>query len=111
MNKSDLVTLLAKRYAYFEHRDMKRVVDTILASIGAWLAQGRRVEIRDFGVFALRYRAARTGRNPATGEKVLVPARYVPFYKMGKLMRARLMPEDQGGVKVAQSLRKRPPRD
>jgi integration host factor subunit beta len=48
------------------------------------LAQGERVEIRNFGNFSLRKREARKARNPKTGEVVDVPAKRVPFFKAGK---------------------------
>jgi integration host factor subunit beta len=54
------------------------------------LAEGGRVEIRGFGSFALNYRPPRTGRNPKSGEKVHVPAKYVPHFKAGKELRSRV---------------------
>ena len=54
------------------------------------LAQGQRIEIRGFGSFGLNYRPPRTGRNPKSGEKVQVPAKYVPHFKAGKELRERV---------------------
>jgi len=54
------------------------------------LADGNRIELRDFGVFEVRQRAARTGRNPKTGEKVNVPARAAVVFKAGKVMKAKV---------------------
>ncbi|CAH1905043.1 integration host factor subunit beta (fragment) [Candidatus Nitrotoga sp. HW29] len=54
------------------------------------LSKGDRIEIRGFGSFALNYRPLRTGRNPKTGSKVLVPAKYVPHFKAGKELRERM---------------------
>lgn len=54
------------------------------------LAQGHRIELRDFGVFEVRQRAARTGRNPKTGDKVEVPARAAVVFKSGKVMKAKV---------------------
>ena len=54
------------------------------------LARGGRIEIRGFGSFALNYRPPRTGRNPKSGEKVQVPAKYVPHFKAGKELRERV---------------------
>ena len=50
----------------------------------------RRVEIRGFGTFALNYRPPRVGRNPKTGERVDVPAKYTPHFKPGKELRERV---------------------
>ncbi len=52
------------------------------------LAKGDKVEIRGFGSFRVRERAAKEGRNPKTGEKVYVPPKKVPFFKTGKDFRA-----------------------
>ena len=54
------------------------------------LSRGDRVEIRGFGVFAVKQRKARVGRNPRTGELVDVKEKMVPYFKPGKEMRARL---------------------
>jgi integration host factor subunit beta len=54
------------------------------------LARGDRVELRGFGTFSLKHRAARTGRNPLTGAQVAIDAKSLPFRKTGKEMRERL---------------------
>jgi integration host factor subunit beta len=51
---------------------------------------GGRVEIRGFGSFGLNYRPPRQGRDPKTGDKVKVPAKYVPHFKAGKELRERV---------------------
>ena len=56
----------------------------------AALARGERVELRGFGAFSVKNRPARIGRNPRTGDKVVVAEKYVPFFKTGKEMRERL---------------------
>ena len=59
------------------------------------LARGDRVELRGFGAFTVKHRAARQGRNPRTGDTVFVEDKYVPFFKTGKELRERLNPDDQ----------------
>ena len=54
------------------------------------LATGARIEIRGFGSFSLNYRPARQGRNPKSGERVQVAAKYVPHFKAGKELRERV---------------------
>jgi integration host factor subunit beta len=54
------------------------------------LAQGERIEIRGFGAFSLRRRESRVGRNPRTGELVVLPERHVPHFKPGKELRERV---------------------
>jgi integration host factor subunit beta len=54
------------------------------------LAQGKRIEIRGFGSFSLNHRRPRQGRNPKTGQLLLVPAKRSPHFKAGKELRARV---------------------
>ena len=54
------------------------------------LAEGQRIEIRGFGSFSLSRRPPRIGRNPKSGEKVLVPEKRVPHFKAGKELRERV---------------------
>ena len=54
------------------------------------LEKSERIEIRGFGSFSLHYRPARKGRNPKTGEPVVLPEKYVPHFKPGKELRERV---------------------
>ena len=90
MTRSDLIAALACRFPHLTTADAELVVKEIIGAIGAALAHGDRVEIRGFGSLSLNYRLPRTGRNPKSGEKVSVPAKYVPHFKAGKEMRERV---------------------
>ncbi len=90
MTRSDLISRLAERYPQLLAKDTELAVKVILDAMSETLAQGGRIEIRGFGSFALNYRPPRTGRNPKTGEKVQVPAKYVPHFKAGKELRERV---------------------
>jgi integration host factor subunit beta len=90
MTRSDLVTRLAERFAQLTQRDTEFAVKTILDTMSDALARGYRIEIRGFGSFALNYRPPRTGRNPKSGDKVSVPAKWVPHFKAGKELRERV---------------------
>ena len=90
MTRSDLIAKLAERYPQLLTRDAELVVKVILDAMSGALAKGGRIEIRGFGSFALNYRPPRTGRNPKSGEKVQVPAKYVPHFKAGKELRERV---------------------
>jgi integration host factor subunit beta len=90
MTKSELIQRLAERNPHLLQRDAERIVSTILEEITAALARGDRVELRGFGAFSIKRRAARTGRNPRTGEAVDVSAKAVPYFKTGKELRERL---------------------
>ena len=59
-------------------------------SIGHSLEVGNRVELRGFGSFGLKERRSREGRNPKTGERVMVDAKRVLFFKAGKALRERV---------------------
>ncbi len=61
-----------------------------LTSIIEALRRGEHVELRGFGSFRFRDRLPRAGRNPKTGESVSVPAKRVPFFKVGKDLRERV---------------------
>ena len=90
MTKSELIARLAELNPSLYHRDLEQLVNTVFETISEALEKGDRVELRGFGAFSLRERKARIGRNPRTGESVNVAAKTIPFFKMGKGMRARL---------------------
>lgn len=72
---------------------VKNVIQTFLDEIIAELGQGNRLEFRDFGVFELRERAARIAQNPKTMEKVKVPSKRTVKFKIGRLMKEKLIDE------------------
>jgi integration host factor subunit beta len=90
MTRSDLIVKLAERYSQLLAKDAELAVKVILDSMASTLATGGRIEIRGFGSFALNYRPPRLGRNPKSGDKVQVPAKYVPHFKAGKELRERV---------------------
>lgn len=90
MIKSELVARLTARYPHLYHRDVERIVTTVLDSISKALADGHRVELRGFGAFSVKVRPSRMGRNPRTGEPVAVGQKRAPFFRTGKELRERL---------------------
>src|SRR4026208_354154 len=90
MTKTELIAKLAARYPQLVAKDAELAVKMVLDAMSKSLAQGQRIEIRGFGSFGLNYRPPRTGRNPKSGEKVQVPAKYVPHFKAGKELRERV---------------------
>jgi len=90
MTKSELIEILAQRHNQLAPKDAELAVKTMLDAMAAALAHGDRIEIRGFGSFGLNFRPPRTGRNPKTGEKVLVPKKFVPHFKAGKELRERV---------------------
>jgi len=83
MNRSDLINAL-KEEANLSRKDSERIVDTFFQTITETLASGERVEIRGFGSFTVKKYKPYTGRNPKTGVQIRVPAKKLPFFKVGK---------------------------
>ena len=71
-------------------KDIEQAVKIVIEQMTSSLASGKRVEIRGFGSFSLRYRAPRLGRNPKTGESVGLSSKYVPHFKPGKILRDKV---------------------
>jgi nucleoid DNA-binding protein len=70
--------------------EVKRVVQRTLHYLVEGLKEGKTVELRNFGVFKVKQRSPRRGRNPRTGEEVPVPSRRVVVFKPGLLMRQHI---------------------
>jgi integration host factor subunit beta len=87
MNRSDLISKLAESTPNLQAKDVEFGVKIILEKLASTIANGSRVEIRGFGSFGLNYRKPRSGRNPKTGEKITVTAKYHPRFKPGKTLR------------------------
>jgi integration host factor subunit beta len=87
MTKSELINRLAERYSQLVAKDAEFAVKTILDAMTNALASGQRIEIRGFGSFALNSRPPRIGRNPKSGDKVMVPEKRVPHFKPSGWMR------------------------
>ena len=98
MIKSELVARLAQRYPHLYHRDVERIVSTVLDEIIRALSGGNRVELRGFGAFSVKVRPSRQGRNPRTGEPVVVDEKRAPFFRTGKELRERLNGDPQLGA-------------
>ncbi|MCL2871871.1 MAG: integration host factor subunit beta [Betaproteobacteria bacterium] len=89
MTKSELVGRLAAQFPQLA-KDTEFAVKTILDAMIEALVRGDRVEIRGFGSFGLNYRPPRLGRNPKTGEQVMVSEKRIPHFKAGKELRERV---------------------
>ena len=94
MIKSELIQHIAEQNPHLYHRDVERIVNTILDEIVRAMSDGNRVELRGFGAFSVKYRKARTARNPRSGEPVRVAEKKAPFFKTGKELRERLNAEN-----------------
>ncbi len=97
ITKKDLVDRIADKTGS-KRVIVKKIVQTFLDEIVTELGEGNRLEFRDFGVFEIRYRAARIAQNPKTMQKVPVPAKRTVKFKIGRLMKQRLFGDEDGAV-------------
>jgi len=86
MTKEELVAKAAQD-ADITKTQAAAAMKSILASIEAALAKGDKVSLVGFGTFSVARRAAREGRNPATGKPIQIPAANVPKFKAGKKLK------------------------
>ena len=89
ITKKKLVDKIAEKTGV-KHATVKAVVQQFLDEITTELAKRNRLEFRDFGVFEVKERAARTAQNPKTLEPVKVLAKRRVKFKMGRVMRERM---------------------
>jgi DNA-binding protein HU-beta len=89
MKKSDLVDAIAGK-AGTPKAQVQQMVDDVFELIAEGLSKGEKIDLRGFGTFSVRDSAARTGRNPQTGEPIAIPARRVPGFKPGKELKERV---------------------
>lgn len=83
MNKSELIDAIAQKGGLTKV-DAGKALDATLEAISDALKTGDTVTLVGFGSFSVKERAARTGRNPKTGEELKIPASKVPSFKAGK---------------------------
>lgn len=86
MNKADLVKQVAAK-ANLTQVDAANAIDAMTVAITKALADGDSVMLVGFGQFSVKHRAARTGRNPKTGEEIQIAATKVPDFKAGKALK------------------------
>lgn len=91
MTKSELIQRLCKRYPHLYQRDIEVLVNTMFGEISQALTDGNRVELRGFGAFSVRARAARAARNPKNGTTVNVGERHSVYFRAGKELREALV--------------------
>lgn len=94
MTRSELVRHIARLSAGITLAQADHCVSIFFNEIAHVLCSGGRVELRGFGVFEVRKRKARLGRNPRTGEAVKIIAKSVPFFKAGKQLRLHVNGQD-----------------
>ena len=86
MNKTELIAAVAEK-AGLTKKDTERVINATVDAITESLVKGDKVQISGFGIFEVKNREARTGRNPQTGETIEIAASRLPAFKAGKAMK------------------------
>lgn len=89
MNKAELIDTVSNQ-AGLSKSDAANAVDSVFGIITRTLQNGDSVTLVGFGTFAVSDRAARTGRNPRTGEAITIPASKSPKFKAGKALKDAL---------------------
>ena len=86
MNKADLVGKVAEK-AGLTKKDAEKAINAFVASVQEALVKKDKVQLIGFGTFEVKERAARTGRNPQTGEAIKIAASKAPVFKVGKALK------------------------
>jgi len=89
MNRSDLIEALAKK-ENLKNKEADEIVNMVFKGFTNALKDGDRIEIRGFGSFSVREYGAYAGKNPMTGKKVQVGEKKLPYFKVGKELKARV---------------------
>ena len=84
MKKSELLVHMKEQNPNFTDEQLNASIEAIFNVISEALTEGKRIEIRGFGAFSIKEKAARTGRNPRTGEAVEIKAKNTVHFKPGK---------------------------
>jgi integration host factor subunit beta len=89
MNKSDLISALAEKEG-LKAKEAFDITNLIFDGFTDTLKKDTKIEIRGFGSFTVRHYDSYTGRNPRTGKQVSVGTKKLPFFKVGKELKARV---------------------
>ena len=100
MTKKEIVKTISEEIGLTQLKT-KEIVQKTFDAIVRSLVDERRIELRNFGVFEVKKRAARKARNPRTGQRVEVPEKYVVTFKPGKEMEERVRELERQAAEVA----------
>lgn len=89
MNRSGVISVL-KEESNLSRKEAEKITEVFFNTIEQTLVKGERVEIRGFGSFTVNEYKSYTGRNPKTGVQINVPAKKLPFFKVGKELKDRV---------------------
>ena len=86
MNKTELIAAVAEKTGLTK-KDAERVINATFETIEASLVKGDKVQVSGFGIFEVKAREARVGRNPRTKEAIQIPATRLPAFKASKALK------------------------
>ena len=86
MNKTEIIAAVAQKTGMTK-KDAERVINATIETIEASLVKGDKVQISGFGIFEVKAREARVGRNPRTKETIQIPATRLPAFKASKALK------------------------
>ena len=86
MNKAELISAVSEKTG-LSKKDSEKAINATFDTIGESLEAGEKVQLVGFGVFDIKERAARIGRNPKTKQEIEIPASRVPTFKAGKALK------------------------
>lgn len=86
MKKPELIAAVAEK-AELSKKDAEKALNAVLETVAETLAAGDKVQLVGFGTFETKFREARTGRNPRTGESMEIAASTTPVFKAGKALK------------------------
>lgn len=90
MTKADLVELIYERIG-FSKKEAGEIVEEVFAILRDKLCEGEKVKISGFGTFVVNHKRARRGRNPQTGEPIMIDSRSVLSFKPSQLLKERVL--------------------
>ena len=97
MTKSDIIQAVYDRLGGFSKRESADLVDLVFEMMKETLGRGEKIKISGFGNFVLRDKRARQGRNPQTGEPILITQRRVLGFKPSQILKQALNPKVSPG--------------
>ena len=86
MTKNDIIKEVSKETG-FTNVEVELLLDSVINSIKSSLSKGRKVDMRGFGSFVVKHREARDARNPLTNKVVRLEERYIPAFKVSKILK------------------------
>lgn len=90
INKADIIARISEKTPFWGHDLVAKVVNLLLTQMVGTIAKGNRIEVRGFGTFNIHSFPERVGRNPKTGESVLVPEKRNVRFKPGRYLKVQV---------------------